>query len=228
MKVKLLYIGFVLALASCSASSEEVTRKLIVKPGAVTKYEELFNATSFDSPIYPKLLRELNICFENAIEDCPRCATVSPRFFKFYKINAKDKVENMFGLQVKALTILKGKQYAIPSRQLIIYQREAGNLVKVNEYKGNLIEKITTTSGVDDLIIRFMMKEQMEDNAGKVNAFFNCLFKWNGTRYEFNQVEAIVWGNKGGPVKAEFKKETSADVYSDLISRGYIISDLGQ
>ena len=114
---------------------------------------------------------------------------------------------------------------ALPVRHLIVFERENGELVKVNGFRGNLIERIASPSGVDDLIIRFLMKQ--EDENGKiVDAWFNCLFQWDGTRYNYNSVLRIEGVNWGGAVKPEFQKETSADVYRDLMDGELIVKDL--
>lgn len=109
---------------------------------------------------------------------------------------------------------------------MIVFEREKGGLVKVNGYRGNLIKTISSESGVDDLIIRFLMKQEDEESKSIENVHFNCLFKWDGKRYNFESVERIEGPNWGGAVKPEHKKQTSAEVYRDLIAGELIIKDL--
>lgn len=227
MKIKYSVFTALLFLFSCT-NVEEADRPAteINSPGKSTPIETLFDAVAFDNPEYLELLKELNVCMQEPDLDCPRCAVCSPRFFAFHNLKPGGKVKNFFGLQIKTNTILKGQEFALPVRHLIIFERENGELVKVNGFRGNLIEKIESTSGVDDIIVRFLMKQEDEETKEVEDVWFNCLFKWDGVRYNYESVEVIEGKNWGGPVKPEFKKETSADVYRDLMDGEFIIKDL--
>jgi len=227
MKVKLFSLIAVLILFSCSNEEDpKVVDPTVDKPGDKTEIETLFSETEFDNPEHGKLLKELKICTQDPNPDCPRCAVCSPRFFKLHELKKEGEVSNFFGLQIKALTILNGQEFALPVRHLIIFERENGELIKVNGFRGNLIETIASKSGVDDIIVRFLMKQEDEETKKVEDVFFNCLFKWDGKRYNYESVEVIEGPNWGGPVKPEFKEETSAEVYNDLISGELIIKDL--
>lgn len=225
MKIKLFSLLAIALMFSCT-TEEEKPAVVTEKPGTKTEFEILFSETEFDKPEYGKLLKELKICTEAENPECPRCAVCSPKFFKVIELKKAGSVNDFFGLQIKTHTILNGQEFALPSRHLIIFERENGELVKVNGYRGNLIETIASESGVDDLMIRFLMKQEDVDTKKVEDVWFHCLFKWNGKRYNYESVEKILGVNWGGPVKAEFKKETSADVYDDLIEGDLIIKEL--
>ena len=68
----------------------------------------------------------------------------------------------------------------------------------------------------DDLILRFNDKDQGQD------VFYNCLFKWNGTTYKYDSVEAIEGIGWGGPVKKEHKDSISILIEKDIMSNQMI------
>lgn len=214
-------------LFSCTDQEDgTVVDPIVEQPGKSTDIETLFSETEFKDPVHGKLLKELKICVQEEDPECPRCAVCSPKFFKIHELKKAGSAKDFFGLQIKALTILKGQEFALPVRHLIIFEREAGQLVKVNGYRGNLIETIASDSGVDDIIVRFLMKQEDEETKEVEDVFFNCLFKWNGKRYNYESVEVIEGRNWGGAVMPEYKAETSQEVYDDLITGELIIKDL--
>lgn len=227
MKMKYFALTALLFLFSCDEGNE-VDKPIseLNLPGKSTPIETLFDGVEFDNPEHAELLKELKICMQVPDVECPRCAVCSPRFFAIHDLKRGGKVKDFFGLQIKTNTILKGQEFALPVRHLIIFERENGELIKVNGFRGNLIEKIESSSGVDDLIVRFLMKQEDEETKEVEDVWFNCLFKWDGVRYNYESVEAIEGVNWGGAVKPEFKKETSADVYRDLMEGEFIIKDL--
>lgn len=206
-------------LTSCTDDKETDVDdwKKPVKPGKVTQVETTYQDGEFENPVYNKLLKELNLCGPED-EMCPRCATCSPKFFRFFKIGKDKSVEDLFALQIKALTILNGEEYSNPTREVRVYIREGGQLVESNRLKGYIAERITSKSGVDDLIVRFFRIVEGEDH------FFNCLFKWSekDRKYKFVSVERIEGKNWGGPVKQDVKAETSQQVYDELKAEGLI------
>lgn len=227
MKITLLAFSALFILFACTENEDEITDQPEVHaPGVATEFETLFSDTTFANVKHSQLLKELQICIQNADSECPRCAVCSPNFFRIFKLDKEKDVKNFFALQIKSLTILKGQEFALPVRHLIVFEREKGELIKVNGYRGNLIETISSQSGVDDLVIRFLMKQEDEESKEIENVHFNCLFKWDGKRYNFESVERIEGSNWGGPVMAKHKKETSAEVYRDLIAGELIIKDL--
>ncbi|MFT6246202.1 MAG: hypothetical protein ACJA0U_003375 [Salibacteraceae bacterium] len=227
MKITLLAFSALFILLACTENKDEFTdEQEMYTPGVATEFETLFSDTAFTNIKHSQLLKELQVCIQKADPECPRCAVCSPNFFRIFELDKEKDVKDFFGLQIKSLTILKGQQFALPVRHLIIFEREKGELIKVNGYRGNLIETISSNSGVDDLMIRFLMKQEDEESKAIENVHFNCLFKWDGKRYNFESVERIEGPNWGGAVKPEHKKETSAEVYRDLIAGELIIKDL--
>ncbi|MFT6502625.1 MAG: hypothetical protein ACJASQ_002752 [Crocinitomicaceae bacterium] len=227
MKITLLAFSALFILFACTENKDEFTdEQEVYSPGVTTEFETLFSDTAFTNIKHSQLLTELQVCIQEVDPECPRCAVCSPNFFRIFELDKEKDVKDFFGLQIKSLTILKGQEFALPVRHLIIFEREKGELIKVNGYRGNLIETISSKSGVDDLMIRFLMKQEDEESKAIENVHFNCLFKWDGKRYNFESVERIEGPNWGGAVKPEHKKETSAEVYRDLIAGELIIKDL--
>lgn len=227
MNIKLFSFFALLFLFSCTTEKDQtVVDPTAPKPGDKTEIETLFDGTKFDNADHDKILKELKICTQEANPDCPRCAVCSPKFFRIHELKKSGNVKDFFGLQIKALTILNGQEFSIPNRHLLIFERENGELVKVNGYRGNLIETIASDSGVDDLMIRFLIKEEDPDSKKMYDVFFHCLFKWDGKRYNYASVEQIFgpWG--GGAIKADVKEATSAQVYDDLLDKDLIIKEL--
>lgn len=227
MKITLLAFSALFVLFACTENEDELAgQPEVYAPGVATEFETLFSDTAFTNVKHSQLLKELQVCIQDADPECPRCAVCSPNFFRIFELNKDKDVKDFFGLQIKSLTILKGQEFALPVRHLIVFEREKGELVKVNGYRGNLIETISSESGVDDLMIRFLMKQEDEESKSIENVHFNCLFKWDGKRYNFESVERIEGSNWGGVVKPEHKKQTSSEVYRDLIAGELIIKDL--
>ena len=208
-------------LFSCSQEEEPSNDWTEENPkdeiGKSTEVETVYEEGSFDNPVYTEILKELDLCGP-AIEECPRCAECSPRFFRFFDIRKEGNVKDLFAIQIKALTILKGQEFANPTREVRVYVRENGQLVESNRLKGYITERITSATGVDDLVVRFFRIIEGEDH------FFNCLFMWSreDKKYKFVSVERIEGKNWGGPVKESEKAATSQQVYDELKAEGYI------
>jgi len=174
----------------------------------VTPIETLFDEGSFEFEESLDLLKELDICDTTNI--IPReCSACSSKYFKFFKLNNNKEIRNSLLLQIRANTILKGTGgLTLPNRNLIAFERENNELVMVNGFRGNLIEKRSTPSGYDDLLIRFFIPSE--------NAFFNCSFIWEDKKYRFKEVEAIDESGYGGAVKEEFRDSMSTIIYQVL------------
>lgn len=206
-----------LVLSACGDTEPEVTVTQPSKPGSVTEVQTVYEDGVFTNPAYKQLLEELDLCGP-VDENCPRCAVCSPKFFRFFDIQPGGNIKNLFAIQVKALTILKGSEYSNPTREVHVYIRENGSLVTANRLKGYIMERITNKSGVDDLIVRFFRVVEDEDH------FFNCLFQWSekDKKYKYISVERIEGKSWGGDVKAAQKIETSQQVYNELVAEGFI------
>ena len=211
--------GFILLtlLISCNSEEANISEKnkneeqKIKTENSVENIETLFDKDQFDDPKKAELLQELKICSDKNTgpEDYmhPSC---TPRFFNLFPFAENISIENAFILQVKS------KVNGFPLRRLLIFVREKGQLIKVNGFVANLIGRKKSKTKHDDLLLRFNNKDQGQD------VFFNCLFKWNGTSYKYNSVEAIEGVNWGGPVKTELKDSISIEVEKDILANKMI------
>lgn len=203
---KILFL--LLIVISCKEDEDPVIKNdTSLKVGDITHIENLFDETALTDEEF-KLLKELDICDTVEVEGSV-CAPCTAKNFKFMQFNNNSKLENSFLLQIKALTILKNQEAKLPMRHLIVFEREKGELVKVNGFRGNLIATRESKSGIKDLIIRFYIPED--------EAFLNCLFEWSDKKYHFKSVEAIDGGGGNGRVKDEFKDSISKIVYQSLM-----------
>lgn len=196
MKKISVFVFGLLLLASCGDEPKD-------ELGGPPKEEEVevksistdFASNAFDSKVEEKLLTELSICDPKAPNDTdekrPSC---SPNFFRFFPLNDKIKLDNGFILLVKAGV------NNFPLRRILIFEREKGELIKLNGFNGNLIERRPTPSGYDDLLVRFT------DNIEGSLCYYNCWFSWNGGQYQYVNCEAIQEGGQEAPhrIKAEY------------------------
>jgi len=173
--------------------------------------EVLFDETEFTDPEMKKLLLELKICSDDenliATSEIPPC---SAEKFKFLPLREDLSLKNGFILLIKAETA------GFPLRRLLIFQRERGNLVKTNGFVANIIGRTKSSSGYDDLLLRFNDNDQGED------MFYNCLFIWQDGKYQYKQVEVIQGANWGGPVKAIYKDSISKEIYQNIMNNEMI------
>lgn len=205
----LIIISFL--VVSCEESEEPKIKSIQV--GEITHIETLFDELKFNSTLEYDLLKEIQACDSIRLKDS-KCATCTPQYFKFYPFNNKKGLEDAFMLQVKALTVMKGKKVPLPMRHLIIFEREKGSLVKVNGFRGNLIATRESNSGIKDLVVRFYIPDE--------GAFMNCLFLWKQGQYQFKSVESIDGAGGNGSVKNSVKSEISKEVYKTLMSKAML------
>jgi hypothetical protein len=208
------FIVFALCAGAILYSCSEDEEKKKKEPEAVSEMlaiETLFDQDSFDDASLEGLLKELNLCNDTtkSLEDYmnPAC---SPRFFRFFKLTEKTPYQNGFILQVKS------KVSGFPLRRLLIFVRENGQLVKVNGFVANLIGRRKTDSAYDDLLLRF------NDNVDGEITFYNCFYRWNGTKYEFLSVEVIEGANWGGAVKSELKDSMGIEIQKEISDNGML------
>ncbi|GAB5418885.1 MAG: hypothetical protein Crog4KO_01340 [Crocinitomicaceae bacterium] len=214
MKYLFLIVSIVI-FTSCSGEEEPASVPK-EKPGKVTDVETVYEEGQFKKSEYVDLLKELDFCTDEKI--CLQCATCTPEFFRFFEIAQQKNVKNLFAIQIKALTKLKNEE-PLPTREVRVFLRESGSLVRCNRIRGYVIQEITNESGVNDLVVRI---RRMDEG---VEYFFHCLFQWSDKdqKYLFTTVENIYWPNGGGPVKASEKAATSQQVYTELVQGGFIL-----
>jgi hypothetical protein len=214
---KILFLIGILLLSACSSDIEETPiHKESASESEITPIETLFNEDKFENPKHIELLKELKICSEfqkdtsNYIE--PAC---SPNFFKIFDLRDDVPVENAFLLQIKS------KVGGIKLRRLIVFERERGELVKVNTFIANLIGLRKSKTHYPDLILRF------NDNVEGDIIFYNTIFAWDGSKYKFKTVETIEGTDADGPwrqrLKQEFKDSVSKDIYNTLVKNEMIL-----
>ncbi len=190
-----------LSFISCGDPEEDddlvITHHDVVEDNTISTD---FPTNKFTSDVEVKLLKELKICNPKADSDTnelnPAC---SPKFFRFFKLSKNIKLNDGFILLVKAGV------NDFPLRRILIFERENGSLVKLNGFNGNLIERRKSSSGYDDLIIRFA------DNQDNVLIYFNCLFKWVDGKYAYQYCEEI---DENGPakIKAEYRDSMGVEI----------------
>ncbi len=218
-KVLFLSVTLLLIATSCKSDTDNEDNGTSAKSVA-DKIEEddnfqdieiLFDDKKFTSDEEKKLLLELKICSDDSEllknSETPAC---TPENFKFLPLRSDLSLKNGFLLLIKAET------GGFPLRRLLIFQRERGELTKINGYVANLIGRVKSPTGYDDLLLRF----QDKDGEGKM--WYNCLFQWEDGQYQYKQVERIEGPNWGGPVLNKFKEETSKDVYEAIMNNKMI------
>jgi hypothetical protein len=165
-----------------------------------------FNQNKFIYGEEIDLLQELKECDSTAVNDRdPLKPACSPRFFRFFPLDNKTTLKNSFILLIKAT--VRGSE----TRKIKIFQREKGVLVLVNGFNGNLVERIKSTSKFDDLIIRF------GNRIDQTLHYYNCLFSWNGSQYQFKSCERI----DDRKVKGEFKDSMNVEIKTMLEKENY-------
>jgi hypothetical protein len=92
------------------------------------------------------------------------------------------------------ILLTKAGVNSFPIRRIYVFEREKGELIKVNGFNGNLIERRPSKSGYDDLVIRF------PDNISNDLIYYNCLFQWKNGTYEYQYCEEI---DEGMPRKVK-------------------------
>lgn len=210
--LRIVFLGLLLAACNADPAEEDIVDTPDA-PSNIIAIETLFDEVSFPDKNHRELLLELGIC-DTVPMQISGCAECGPGNFKFFQHKPNIPIQDAFMLQVKAETILKGQSFPLPERHLLIFERENGSLVKVNGFRGNLIEMHESPSGARDLIVRFWVAED--------EAFLNCLFQWKDGKYQFTSVEEIHGGGGNGAVKAEFKDSISKIVYESLTANGLL------
>ena len=202
---KYFYFVFLLLFVSCDNTPDEKD-KPEPKPVVKTEFEPvevLFDEDNFQDTSVVGLLKEINICSPSmqdslglAVPDC------SPKYFKLFPLKEGGSLYEGFILLTKANT------GGIALRRLLVFERERGNLVKVNGFIANLIGTRPSSSKYDDLMIRF------KDNIEGSDVYYNCLFQWEQGKYQFKSVETIhepaaEWV---GTVRADVKDSVSKEI----------------
>ena len=172
-----------ITLISCK---EEV--KEIPFSSQTTAISTLFNKNQFDLAIKQELLEETGICSNAVIDSTQAITPCSPRFFELYKYAENIALKNGFILQVKA------NVNGFPARRMLIFTREKGKLITMNQIVGYLVEKRTTASGFDDLVIALV------DNVGGYYDRYDVLIKYKDGKYQYAEALGDLQGKFDNPV----------------------------
>ncbi len=182
--LSLFFLFFGLVISACSDNSDDEIKlkphykgsKTVVDPTISTD----FNTNTFAIGGEEDLLKELHLCDPKAISDSdPKHPSCTPEFFRFFKLTEQRDLKDGF------IVLIKAGVNGFPLRRTLIFERENGQLVKANGFNGNIIERRKSSSGYNDLIIRF--PDNIEGNV----TYYNCLFKWKENKYEYIHCEEI-------------------------------------
>jgi hypothetical protein len=203
---------FISCLIFISCQSEKKHKDKIAKPKNEAVFDKEIEIIFQDQSKFKneelELLKELKICnlsqkdVSNHID--PAC---DPSYFKFFKFNNRKALKNSF------LLLIKARVHDFPLRRILLFEREHGELVKVNGFVANLIGMDKSSSEHNDLILRFN-----EDLGGGEVAFFNCRFVWRNNHYEFDEALQINDSN----IKSEFKDSMSLEIEKTITNNKMI------
>jgi len=216
MKQYLVLFLSVLILVGCSSEVDDTDIIDGEDDTSVEGFEDAaadFTKTEFEDPAHVKILEELDVCLM-IDQDSTVFATCSPENFRIMPFKNGVDVKDAFILQMKAGIVLKGQAAPLPERNVLIFERDAGQLVKVNGFRGDLTATRGGTNGAKDLVVTFYSKEE--------ETFFDCIFKWSGTTYDFKFVEGVNWGEGFKPIKESMMDSVSKDIYTDLMQNSKI------
>lgn len=223
MKYYYWIIFLVFFVVGCSSSSEDPSidpeTDSVTPTEDFSDFEEVttdFKVSTFENPIHEELLEELNMCYM-VDQDSTVFAACSPENFRVIPIYGEDKVKESFILQMKAGIVLKGQEKPLRERNILVFEREGAELVKVNGFRGEITSLKEGENGAKEMILTMYDPEN--------ECYFDCLFKWNGKQYSFETALAINFeeDNKGFlPIREDLRDSLSKDIYSDLMSQSII------
>lgn len=205
----------VLFFAGCASEEEDEKPKRPVESeyfeGVATKFE----GKKFKNAVHEDILKELGVC-EFASSDSTYYATCSPENFSISAYKNDGDLKDAFILEMKAGIFPKNAEVPLPPvRHVIVFEREGGELVKVGGFRGNLIGmRPNKAAGAKDLLVA------LYDNDDQT--LFNCVFRWNGGKYEFHSVENMDYGQGLRTIKGENKLETTQQIYQQLRDKSLI------
>ena len=212
LKQSLYVFGLLFLVVSCGGDQPEEP----VKEDTTDDIEVVtpdFVGENFENPKHLELLKELNIC--DLIEsDSSLTALCSPENFEVMEFRTDKSVNESFIIQTKAGIALKGESRPLPVRHLMVFERDNGELVRVNGFRGEVVALEKSDTAIKDLLVSFYFHDE--------RAVFVCLFKWENEKYSFESVEGIDWNDGLKPVKASMKDSVSVQVYNDLMERNLL------
>lgn len=192
-------IGIFLGLTACSEDENQQVESSF--KSKTTPISTLFDKDVFKNELKQDLLEETGIC-GNVLDSSKVITPCSPRFFEIYAYSDKISLNNGFILQTKA------NVNNFPARRLLIFTRENGNIVTMNKIVGYLVEKRTTPSGFDDLVVAVV------DNAGGYYDRYDVLLTYHQGKYQYKEALGDLQGTFDDE---ELKKEASKQIQERII-----------
>ena len=173
-----------------------------------------FSSNTFEDPSHLDILKELNIC-TMVSQDSIITAECSPENFRIFPFRKDKELKDAFILLMKAGIVLKDQTMPLNERTVIVFERENGELVKVNGFRGNVISAKEGKEGVNDLILNFYHPSDQ--------VFFDCYFRWDGIRYSFEEALALSFdGENYRPIKKSIQDSLSGEIYTSLMEANLI------
>ena len=143
--------------------------------GVETFFNNVNDNEEKNSNLKIDLLKEIGFCTS---QKCPT------DLFRILPLNSTDSLSNAFFLIVKA-----GVNDS-PTRKIYVFKRINNKLALLNLFNGNLIQLIRKNSGYNDIVVHFgSFGAEVIRDGGKF--LFDCLFKWNGQKYQYSSCEKI-------------------------------------
>lgn len=217
MKKLLFFAGVSLLIFSCDdPKSTDVPEDVNEVEDIYESVEQEFKAGPFENPKHLEILNKLNVCEEHP-GDSSIIAECSPKNFKIIPFRTDKNVEQAFILQTVAGIVLKGGNQPLPLRHIIVFEEENGQYVKVNGFRGELVNTYKTNTDIKGLEISFYLPEY--------EIITICAFEWDNGRYSFDRVVGIDNGDGMKAVKAELQEQVNNDMLNDLMSAQLIFNE---
>jgi hypothetical protein len=205
------YILLVIIALTLITSCKEDVDKEKDEPEVIDDFD--FDDKIFKDSIHLELLKELDIC-ELQFSDTSMYAPCTPEYFQIHPYRKDKSVKDAFILYVKAAIPLKGQPVLLPVRHVIVFERENGSLVRVNGFRGELVELRENKNGHKDMVVALYMTGD--------ETLFDCVFKYKEGKFSFDYVEALDWGEGMRNVKEDVRDSVSKEVYRDLMNKSLI------
>lgn len=212
VKYLMIFSLFVVAVSCGDDTSGNATKPKEVKVLRTSK--EAFSEKLESEEL--QILKELGLCaYESndaAKEDCSPC---TEEYFTIRKFRSDKPMKDAFLLQIRAGAKIAGDNIPFPGRRVLVFEREQGKLARTNAFVADFGEfEANSNNAVDNLLLVFYDAEN--------DVLFHCMFDWNGSKYEFKEVESIDIGPGPKRVKPDIQKEVNNEVYGILVDQRMI------
>lgn len=201
----------VFVFASCTDDGDSNGTQKDDETGEIITVEKPFQNENFTAKTEADLLNELNICETGADSLFTPC---SAKYFTLREFRKDKDIKDAFILQVRGGVRLKGEPEPFPVRRLLVFERENGDLVRVNGFVGDLDSFEGTGTDIKNIIVAFYDAQD--------DVMFHCLFEWKEKRFSFKEVVSIDVGSGPKPVKKDQLESVSNEVYQLLMDKSMI------